>query len=343
MIADYTKRRKLGQRRRGVILNKKNDPHRALIEGAIKNIATDNRSGAAEILKRAGEIFSSLAASKATATGIDKDYARRLLIETCVRVVRAQPRMAVVARLASQVASTATGADDVLAAAALSARDFIDKVDRAIASATSSAAQLIKEGSIVLTHSRSSTVLAALKKARDEGRTFSVIATESRPQFEGRQLAAALASPGINVVFVADAAAALEMSRADFVLLGADAITPRFLVNKIGTRMIALAARELKLPVYALSDTSKLINADMFSGAEGDLHSGDELWSAPPNGVVIVNRYFEPTPLRYFTKFITEDGLLDPEEVRRRAEESKLNKEIQDALKKRPSGLSFDS
>ena len=284
-----------------------------------------------------------LAASKANLDRTDTQYARRLLIETCVGVVRAQPRMAVVARLASQVASTATRADDVLAEAARSAGDFIDKVDRAISSVTSSAARLIKEGSIVLTHSRSSTVLAAFKKARDEGRTFSVIATESRPQFEGRALAATLAGLGINVVLIADAAAALELSRADFVLLGADTITPRFLVNKIGTRMITLAARELSLPVYALSDTSKLINADMFSGAEGDLHSADELWPAPPNGVVIVNRYFEPTPLHYFTKIITEDGLLDPEEVRRRAEGSRLNKALRDALKKKPSGLSLDS
>ncbi len=313
-------------------MNKKNDSHRSLVERAIKDISSDNRSGATEILRRAGEIFSSLAASKAKTTVIDAEYARRLLIETCVEVVRAQPRMAVVARLASQVASTAFRADDVLAAAARSARDFIDKADRAILCATSSAAQLIKEGSVVLTHSRSSTVLAAFKKARERGRTFSVIATESRPQCEGRVLADALANLGINVVFVADAAAALELSRADFVMLGADTITPQFLVNKIGTRMIALAARELNIPVYALSDTSKLINADLLSGAEGDLHSPSELWPDPPGGVVIVNRYFEPTPLRYFTKIITEDGLLDPEETRKRAEGKRLNKVIRDAL-----------
>jgi translation initiation factor 2B subunit (eIF-2B alpha/beta/delta family) len=332
VIADYTKRGSIGQRRCGVILNKKVDSERALIERAINGISIDNRSGAAEILRRAGEVFSSLAASKTDTTSIDTEYARQLLIETCAEIVRAQPHMAVLANLASQVASTALSADDVLTAAARSAHDFIDKVDRAILSATDNAAQLIKEGSVVLTHSRSSTVIAAFKKAREQGRTFSVIATESRPQFEGRRLAAALAGLGINVVFIADAAAAIELSRADFVLVGADTITPQFLVNKIGTRMIALAARELNLSVYALSDTSKLIDAELFSGAEGDRHSTAELWTDPTEGVVIMNRYFEPTPLHYFTKIITEDGLLDPVEARKRAEGRRLNKTLRDAL-----------
>lgn len=311
-------------------MNKKPDSRRTLIERAITDISIDNRSGAAEILKRAAEIFSSLAATKTT---LDKQYARSLLIETCVALVRAQPRMAVLARLASQVASTALSADDVLATAARSALDFIDQVDRAILSATDNAARLIKEGTVVLTHSRSSTVLAAFKKARNEGRAFSVVATESRPQFEGRQLAAALAGLGINVVFVADAAVALELSRVDFVLIGADMITPQFLVNKIGTRMIALVARESSIPVYALSDTSKLINADLLSSAEGDHHSAAEVWPDPPRGIVIMNRYFEPTPLRYFTKIITEDGLLDPAEVQKRAEGGQLNQALRDALK----------
>jgi translation initiation factor 2B subunit (eIF-2B alpha/beta/delta family) len=274
-----------------------------------------------------------LAAPGTQPDGLDAEYARGLLIETCIGIVRAQPRMAVVARLASHVASAASGSDDVLAAAARSARDFIDEVGRAILRATDRAARLITEGAVVLTHSRSSTVLAAFKKARDEGRTFDVIATESRPQFEGRALASALADLGINVVFVADAAAALEMSRADFVLIGADAITPLYLVNKIGTRMIALAALDMNIPIYALSDTSKMINADMLSGAERHHHSPDELWPTPPRGVVIVNRYFEPTPLCHFTKIITEDGLLDPGEAGRRAESMRLNGEIQDAVK----------
>ena len=314
-------------------MDKKEDSHHSLIQRAINEIASDNRSGAAEILRRAAEVFHSLASAEPTQDRPEYQSARQLVIEICVALAWAQPRMAVLTNLANRVASDASNGGEALSAAAASAASFIREVEAAISSATDRAARLIKEGSVVLTHSRSSTVLAAFEKARADGRSFSVIATESRPAFEGRRLAASLARLGISVVFVADAAAASELSRADFVLVGADAITPRSLVNKIGTRMIALAAREIGRPVYALSDTSKLINTGLFSSAEGDRHDAAELWADPPSGVAIMNRYFEPTPLDSFTKVITEEGLLDTAEVRKRAEAWQLNKALRDALK----------
>jgi translation initiation factor 2B subunit (eIF-2B alpha/beta/delta family) len=314
-------------------LDKKAASRHLIIQRAIDEIASDNTSGAAEILRRAAEVFYSLASSDIDLGRLSDQSARQLVIKTCVALLKAQPRMAALANLANRVAFDALNAREVLNAAAASAASFIQQVDAAISSATDRAARLIKEDSVVLTHSRSSTVLAALKKGRAEGRSFGVIATESRPAFEGRRLAASVAELGISVVFIADAAATLELSRADFVLIGADAITPQFLVNKIGTSMIALAAREMNRPVYALSDSSKLINADLFSGAEDDRHDPDELWADPPSGIAIMNRYFEPAPIELFTKFITEEGLLDASEVRKRAEGRQLNKEIRDALK----------
>lgn len=314
-------------------MDKKAAPDHSIIQRAINEIASDNTSGAAEILRRASEIFYSLASSDIEPDRSGDQSARQLVINTCVALVKAQPRMATLANLTNRIAYDALNAREVLSAAAASAASFILEVDAAISRATDRAARLIKEDSVVLTHSRSSTVLAAFKKARAEGRSFGVIATESRPAFEGRRLAASLAELGISVVFVADAAATLELSRADFVLIGADAITPQFLVNKIGTRMIALAAREMNRPVYALSDSSKLINTDMFSAAEDDHHDPAELWADPPSGVAIMNRYFEPAPIELFTKVITEEGLLDAREVRKRAEGRQLNKELRDALK----------
>ena len=46
-----------------------------------------------------------------------------------------------------------------------------------------------------------------------------------------------------------------------------------------------------------------------------------------------MNRYFEPVPIELFTKVITEEGLLDAREVRKRAEGRQLNKELRDSLK----------
>src|SRR5690606_41726653 len=60
------------------------------------------------------------------------------------------------------------------------------------------------------------------RSAQRAGRRFSVICAESRPVFEGRQTAAALASYGIPVRLVVDAAAMHAVAEAQMVLVGAD-------------------------------------------------------------------------------------------------------------------------
>jgi translation initiation factor 2B subunit (eIF-2B alpha/beta/delta family) len=174
------------------------------------------------------------------------------------------------------------------------------------------ASELIKDGSHVLTHSRSSTVAAALLYARRSGKTFRVVATESRPLCEGRALASELAREGIRVTLIADAATAVAIADLDFVITGADHINPSAVVNKIGTRLIALAAREKGIPVYALADTTKFIGTLL---KFDDDHPGEELWGEAPPGVEVINRYFEPVPLDLFAEIITERGRLAPLEA----------------------------
>jgi translation initiation factor 2B subunit (eIF-2B alpha/beta/delta family) len=52
------------------------------------------------------------------------------------------------------------------------------------------------------------------------------------------------------------------VGEADIVLLGADALTQRGAVNKVGSRLIALAAREAGVPVYACCDGGKVAPAE---------------------------------------------------------------------------------
>jgi len=299
-------------------------------------IAADNRSGAAEIIARAAAVFSTLESSCPAIQPLDAETARRLALRTCVALSRAQPDMAPLARLASAVAeqvnASGTGRD-VIARAAASARDFIELSTRATACAATVAASLLRNGATILTHSRSSTVLTALLEARSAGLRFSVIATESRPGLEGRSLSAELARNGMEVSLVADAAAGLMMAESDMVLLGADRVTPDSVVNKIGTRMIALAARENGLPVYALADTTKFINSIVVPEDVRDERSAGEIWPDPPRGVRVVNRYFEPTPLDHFTGIVTEEGILLPRDAGERAKSTSLDQVLIKALR----------
>jgi translation initiation factor eIF-2B subunit delta len=301
-----------------------------MVERIIKQIAEDNRSGAAEILRRAAEALFLLGDTEQK----DIEYARGAVVATCVAIVRAQPHMAPIVSLASEAvraAHVATRPREVMQAAAASARRFSDNAALAQTAAISHAADLILEGETIMTHSRSSTVLAALKHARALGTRFSVIATESRPMLEGRALAASLASEGVSVTLIADAAAAMALDRVDSVLTGADKVTPEALVNKIGTRMIALAARERAVPVYAICDTTKF-TAYSDLGLSAGVRSADELWTGAPQGVGVFNTYFEPTPLAYFTGIVTEDGMLQPEQARQRAGTITIHQALLDAL-----------
>ncbi|NIU84802.1 MAG: hypothetical protein GWN31_12955, partial [Candidatus Thorarchaeota archaeon] len=90
----------------------------------------------------------------------------------------------------------------------------------------------------VITHSHSSTVYLALSHRPD----LRVIIPESRPLFEGRSLAKDLASHGLKVTLMVDAAMAAFAREADAALVGADSVlADGTIVNKIGTRLLALA------------------------------------------------------------------------------------------------------
>jgi translation initiation factor eIF-2B subunit delta len=286
-------------------------PDQHEIDAAIRIIAADNRSGAAEILSRVERVFTPLASSTLQ-TNDSLESARDSVLNICVALVQAQPDMSPILRVASEALAASRAHEephDVFKFAGQSALSFIQHSINAARDVAVNAARTIINGDIILTHSRSSSVFAALNQAKLDGKVFEIITTESRPGMEGRRLAADLYDRGIKVMLITDAAAALALDRATKIFVGADTVTPENLVNKMGTRMIALAAREKGLPIYALCDSSKFINLTDTSVSQKQ-GSTAEVWEAAPEGVEISNRYFEPTPLNLITGFVTEEGVL---------------------------------
>lgn len=287
-------------------------PNHLEIKAAISLIASDNRSGAAEILSSVERVFAPLASSSELQTYASVESARDAILNICVALVRAQPDMSPILRVASAALAESRAHEDpidVFKFAGRSALRFIQRSIDATRDAAANGARIISNGDIVLTHSRSSSVFAALKEARSDGKLFAVVATESRPGLEGRRLAADLHNLGIKVTLITDVSASLELDRVTKILVGADTVTPNNLVNKVGTRMIALAAREKDLPLYALCDSSKFINLDTSTGSQRQ-GSTDEVWREVPEGIEVKNHYFEQTPLNWFTGLVTEEGVL---------------------------------
>lgn len=311
-------------------------------DAAIRDLASDRVSGAAEILRRAAAVFSLLTDELINQASPSIEEAQVLIRKTCIALAKAQPDMSSLLRLASASLSAArseAASLEALHSAADAACVFVESATVSAHDAAMHAGNLIRDESRLLTHSRSSTVLQALIEARRAGKHFEVFATESRPMFEGRKLANELSSERIKVTVIADAAPSLFIERSDLIMIGADMLTPENLVNKIGTKIIALAAIERGVPMYAVCDTSKFIAADYFGDVIREGRNTGELRSNAREEVAVENDYFEPTPLAYLTGVITERGALSNSEASACAREAYVDPLLVDALRHLPDGI----
>ncbi len=175
------------------------------------------------------------------------------------------------------------------------------------------AATLVRDGSIVYTFTLSETALRVLKQACTQGKSFRVLITESRPNYDGLVTARELVAAGIDVEVTIDAAMAELVSRADLMLVGAEAINADgSAVCKVGTYPSALLAHTFSVPVYVVVDTGKF-NVSSLCGLPLPLAPlGPRDFSALRQGANIVGHLFDTTPADLIRGIITERGLIAP-------------------------------
>jgi translation initiation factor 2B subunit (eIF-2B alpha/beta/delta family) len=154
-----------------------------------------------------------------------------------------------------------------------------------------------------------------------------VLVAESRPRFEGRDTARALAEAGIETWLVADAALPLLLSQASALWIGADAVTDVGVLNKIGSYTAALAAREHGVPAWAIAVRRKLLPAGTPALGIAEMPAS-EIWDAPPAGVRPRNVYFEMVPLPLLRGVVVEDSVLGATEVAVAAKDRELPAEL---------------
>jgi ribose 1,5-bisphosphate isomerase len=169
----------------------------------------------------------------------------------------------------------------------------------------------------ILTHCHSSTVTGILQKAKLDGKTFEVVCTESRPIFQGRITAKEMLDEVIKTTLIVDSAVRHFINEVDLVLVGADAITSEGnIINKIGTSMVALAAREARTPFYVVSELLKFDPLTMHGDYEKlEERNPKEVWDAPPSGLIIRNPAFDVTRREFIHGIICEDGIISPHSI----------------------------
>lgn len=256
-------------------------------------------------------------AARALSELLERDYAT---VEEFVRDVernssvlrRANPSHASLFNAQRDIVRSVSDADleDVQAGkAALSeAIDrVVDRIETGKQRAAENAAEYIESGATLLTHDYSSTVLAAIETAVEEGASLSVYVTEARPHLAGRKTARALASmESVETTLIVDSAAGHYLPECDSVLVGMDCIVDETLYNRVGTYPIAATAADLGVPTRATGSGAKLIEEGFVF--ENDYRSSNEVLLEPAEGFAVENPLYDATPTRLLDAVITDDG-----------------------------------
>ncbi len=287
------------------------------IREIVEAIHRDHDSGAVSLARQAAGAFRKLANGAETT-----DANLRVQAETLGQLlIRAQPSMAPLSVLSGrcQNACAATSPSTARAALTQAVDDFLTQLSVSADRIATSAQEFIPDRATVLTISASATVLHALQTARQAGRTFRVVCTESRPQNEGVGFARAVAASGIPVSLILDAALA-DVVPSAIIMVGADACTPAGIINKVGTHTLALLSGLYRSPCYALLGQEKMLPQEWATDLTIADQAAEEILPDPAPGVTVINRYFEFTPLHRFTGLVTDLGFLTPDEALHRLE-----------------------
>ncbi|MBN2433801.1 MAG: hypothetical protein JXK07_00890 [Spirochaetes bacterium] len=269
----------------------------------IKALSKDNLSGATEIEAKALEAFTYFIGH--TQDGSLSSF-RNKITTLCIQLAQAQSSMSSLFNLSNDILHL-SHAEKSVKGIKESLTTYFTNYD-STDSILRYAVEFLLENSCIVTHSRSSLVLQILTKINPG---IHVICTESRPLNEGRRLASELASSGARVTLVVDTAIYSLLPKAECVLVGADAVTPLGVINKIGTMGIAAVATEQGIPVYVATSLHKLFPYPLPISLR-DYH---EVWEQPPGDIEVENFYFDLTPFSHINNFLTEKGVLDPSKI----------------------------
>jgi translation initiation factor 2B subunit (eIF-2B alpha/beta/delta family) len=298
-----------------------------LIQKKIEQIRFDNTSGSAELTKQAAETFIFLVKNISVS---NPTKLVKLIKKTAQELIYAQPIMASIINLSNNLLIGIYGIknlNELKQVVHTNCEQFIQNLaytEKKIGELTT---KIIKDDSIIITHSYSSTLLNTLIFAKENGKKFKVICTESRPINEGLQLAKKLGKKGINVKLVVDAAIFSYISGSDLILVGTDAVTNSGLVNKIGTLGLAIVSKQYNKTMYSLCSTDKIVSGNYPINIKR-LKNSNEIIDKKLYNVIPENYYFDLTPLDYLSGIITEKGIQSPIEIKDIINKSSLYSEL---------------
>jgi translation initiation factor 2B subunit (eIF-2B alpha/beta/delta family) len=175
--------------------------------------------------------------------------------------------------------------------------------------------ELNLQNKIVMLHSNSGSLREVFRLLYPEIPSIKFFQTISSPAEEGRIQAHDLAGIGYKVTLIPDALTAEKLKETDYLILSADQVREKTIVNKIGSLQMVLAAQEFGVPVIVLTDSRKSNQGDLNKPFKDKKRSEKEiLFEIVHPNLNAENIYFEEVPRYMISKLITERKTFDENE-----------------------------
>ncbi|MCD6487728.1 MAG: S-methyl-5-thioribose-1-phosphate isomerase [Desulfurococcales archaeon] len=190
-------------------------------------------------------------------------------------------------------------------------------------------AELIDHEDTILTHCNAGALATAafgtvggiIRVAWYTGKKIKIITTETRPVLQGARLNVwEYSREGIPITLITDSMAAFVIRKGlvNKVIVGADRITRKgYVVNKIGTYGIALAAKRHNIPFYVAAPTSTIDLGSSVDDVVIEERNPDEIRKVMDKPITlpeipVYNYAFDITDPDLVTAIITEKGVVYP-------------------------------
>ena len=187
---------------------------------------------------------------------------------------------------------------------------------------------VIDDGDTILTHCNAGslacagygTALGVIRSAVANGKDVDVVCDETRPLLQGARLSVfEMQQENIPVRLIVDSAAGHMMQKGeiDKVVIGADRVAQGVVANKIGSLMVALAAKRYDVPFYVAAPMSTFdVDKNIFDVTIEERQKEEVLKFNGKNiasdETVVENPAFDIVESDLITGIITEEGIKKP-------------------------------
>ncbi|RAP43646.1 S-methyl-5-thioribose-1-phosphate isomerase [uncultured Methanosphaera sp.] len=187
---------------------------------------------------------------------------------------------------------------------------------------------VIDDGDTILTHCNAGalacagygTALGVIRAANEHDKNINVICDETRPVLQGARLSVfEMQEENIPVRLIVDGAAGhmMQKGEVDKVVIGADRVAKGGVANKIGSLMVALAAKRYNIPFYVAAPISTFDFENNIFDTKIEERNPEEVLLV--NGKYIAreetrveNPAFDIVESDLITGIITEEGIKKP-------------------------------